>query len=52
MPALASPAATTRPLLLVGLVGGLLVAATVGMWAYYGTTVFFELIRAGWMACF
>lgn len=52
MPALAFPATKTRPLLLAGLVGSLLIAATVGLWAYYGTTVFFELIRTGWMACF
>jgi hypothetical protein len=29
-----------------------LVAATVLLWAYYGTTVFFETIRAGFVACF
>ena len=29
-----------------------LLAGTVSLWAYYGTTVFFEVIRAGWMACF
>lgn len=52
MPAIAFPAAMTRSVLLAGLIGTLLIAATVGLWAYYGTTVFFELIRAGWMACF
>ena len=26
--------------------------ATAGLWAWYGTTVFFEILRAGWMACF
>lgn len=30
----------------------LIVAATGGLWAHYGTTVFFEVIRAGWVACF
>jgi hypothetical protein len=29
-----------------------LLAATVVLWAYYGTTVFFETIRAGFVACF
>jgi hypothetical protein len=52
MPALASSLGTTRPLLLMGLVAGVLIAATVALWVYYGTAVFFELIRAGWVACF
>lgn len=52
MSAIVTPGAATRPLVLVGLTGGLLVAATVGLWVYYGTAVFFELIRTGWMACF
>jgi hypothetical protein len=30
----------------------LLLAGTVLLWAYYGTTVFFETIRAGFVACF
>jgi hypothetical protein len=29
-----------------------LLAATILLWAYYGTTVFFETIRAGFVACF
>jgi hypothetical protein len=29
-----------------------LLAATVLLWAYYGTTVFFETIRAGFVGCF
>jgi hypothetical protein len=29
-----------------------LAAAAVLLWAYYGTTVFFETIRAGFVACF
>ena len=29
-----------------------LVAATVALWADYGTAVFFETIRAGFVACF
>jgi hypothetical protein len=33
-------------------VGALLLAGTVGLWAWYGTSVFFEVLRAGWNACF
>lgn len=29
-----------------------LLAATASLWAYYGTAVFFEVIRAGWATCF
>jgi hypothetical protein len=34
--------------------GGILVAlaATVWLWTRYGTAVFFETIRAGFIACF
>jgi len=52
MPAIASSTTLSRPLLFVAAVGGLLLAATLGLWAYYGTTVFFEMVRAGWVACF
>ena len=31
---------------------GLVQAATVALWAHYGTAVFFEMIRAGLVACF
>jgi hypothetical protein len=31
---------------------GLVLAATVALWAHYGTAVFFETIRAGFVACF
>jgi hypothetical protein len=40
------------PLLIVGAVVVLLLAATVALWAHYGSTVFFETIRAGLAACF
>ena len=52
MPAIVSSAPLSRPLLLVAVVGGALVAAAMGLWAYYGTAVFFEMVRAGWLACF
>jgi hypothetical protein len=31
---------------------GVLIAATLGLWAHYGTAVFFEIIAAGIAACF
>jgi hypothetical protein len=40
------------PLLAAALVIALLLAVTVLLWAHYGTTVFFEVIRAGFTACF
>ncbi len=52
MPAIVSNAPLSRPLLLVAVVGGALVAAGLGLWTYYGTAVFFEMVRAGWLACF
>ena len=53
MPAIVSNAPLSRPLLLVAaVVGGALVAAALARWAYYGTAVFFEMVRTGWLACF
>jgi hypothetical protein len=31
---------------------GLLLAGTLALWVHYGTAVFFEIIRAGFVACF
>jgi hypothetical protein len=42
---------TRRPLLAVAGVIGLMLAGTIVLWAYYGTAVFFEMIRAGFAAC-
>ena len=39
------------PLAAVVVVAALL-AGTAGLWAYFGTAVFFEVVRAGWAACF
>lgn len=41
-------------LLLLGLtaLGAVVVAGTIALWAHYGSTVFFEMIRAGFIACF
>lgn len=45
-------AGTNRVLLLIAGVVGVLLAATGALWAHYGTAVFFEVIRAGFVACF
>jgi hypothetical protein len=39
-------------ILLVAGAFGLVLAATVALWAHYGTAIFFETIRAGLAACF
>jgi hypothetical protein len=52
MAALVSTISLSRPLVLIGLVCGALLAATFGLWVYYGTAVFFEMVRTGWVACF
>jgi len=31
---------------------GLVLAGTVALWAHYGTAIYFEMIRAGLVACF
>ena len=40
-----------RPMIAAGAVFGALLAATLGLWAYYGSAVFFETIAAGIAAC-
>jgi hypothetical protein len=40
-----------RPMIAAGAVFAVLVAATLGLWAYYGSAVFFETIAAGIAAC-
>lgn len=52
MAAIVSTASRSRPLVLIALLAGAMLAATLGLWAYYGTTVFFEIVRTGWVACF
>ena len=43
-----------RPLVLTAAaaVAGVLLAAGSAMWAYYGSAVFFEMMVAGFEACF
>jgi hypothetical protein len=42
----------SRPLLLLAALSGAVMAGALGLWAYFGTTVFFEIVRTGWVACF
>jgi len=46
-----TPRRTGAMLLAAGAVGAVL-AGTIALWAHYGTAVFFETIRAGFIACF
>jgi len=46
-----SPRLGGRPMVALAVVIGALLAATVALWAHYGTAVFFEMIRAGFAAC-
>ena len=48
----ASPDHASRGVLLASAVAGLLLAATIGLWVYYGTAVFYEMILSGIAACF
>lgn len=51
-PVSARPAALSRAILMAAAaVMGVAVAAAIGLWAHYGTAVFFETIRAGVAAC-
>lgn len=43
---------SSRVLLIAGAVVVVLLGGTLALWAHVGTTVFFETIRAGIMACF
>ena len=52
MPAIANAPLTSRPLLVLAALAVVLVAATLALWAHYGTAVFFEIIAAGIAACF
>jgi hypothetical protein len=48
-----STTASSRPLLITAAAAaGVLLVATVALWARYGTAVFYEMILAGLAACF
>ena len=51
-PAATSAPTLTKPLLLLGAGAGLLALVALALWGWYGTTVFFEMLRAGLAACF
>jgi hypothetical protein len=46
-----APGLMSRPLLLAAAAVMLALAGTVWLWAHYGATVFFETLRAGFIAC-
>jgi len=46
-----SPRVNRRPLIATAVAVGALLAATIALWAHFGTAVFFEMIRAGFAAC-
>jgi hypothetical protein len=52
MPETVAPRMTSWPLLATGIAVAAALAATAWLWASYGTAVFFETIRAGFVACF
>ncbi len=47
-----APRPLSRSLLVAVAAMAFVLAGTVMLWAHYGTTVFFETIRAGFAACF
>jgi hypothetical protein len=47
-----APRVMSRPLIVAGAAIILALAGTLFLWAHYGATVFFETIRAGFVACF
>jgi len=52
MPEMLAPPRVSRPLLAASALVAVALAGTILLWAHYGTTVFFETIRAGFSACF
>jgi len=47
-----APNARSRPLLLAGAAAAFTLAGAALLWAHYGATVFFEIIRSGFAVCF
>ncbi len=52
MPVTATSSTIPWSALVLALAGGVLLAATIGLWVYFGSAVFFEMVRAGFAACF
>jgi hypothetical protein len=47
-----APIRASRPAIALAAALGVLVAGTGVLWGFYGTDVFFEMVRNGWTACF
>lgn len=47
-----APRPLSRPLIVAGTAVIVVLAGTLWLWAHYGVAVFFETIRAGFVACF
>lgn len=52
MPETVVPRVLSRPLLVVSGAAAAMLGVAIALWAYYGPAVFFETIRAGFVACF
>jgi hypothetical protein len=52
MPEITAPGSKSRPLIVAAAVLAFVLAGTLLLWAHYGATIFFETIRAGFVACF
>ena len=50
--ALSAKPRMTGAITALAIIAGAAVAGTALLWAYYGTAVFFEMVRTGWAACF
>ena len=51
-PMMSAMASLSRPLLALVLLIALLLASALVLWVHYGTAVFFEVVRTGWVSCF
>ena len=52
MAEVASSLRSNGPPLILAAVAGVLVAGASALWAFYGSTVFFDMVMAGLQACF
>jgi len=52
MPETATSRPLPRPLLVAAALAVAVLAGTLVLWEHYGATLFFETIRAGFVACF
>ena len=52
MPGIISTTTVPWPIVVAVLVVASLLALSIGLWTFFGTTVFFEMVRTGWLACF